>query len=212
MGSNDPSIMAKYKQGYAECMQECVRFINCTGSSLPSSEIDPVAKQRLIANLMKQFQGINQPTAANSVSNPQVNRANNGKYSDMAYSEMCGSSLSPIEMSNSSSLSLSSSPHFNTSNEIKIINNSGATLRRSSVSPISASSSCSSTYYTSNNLASQMNNQSDSNLNSNEGNNNEDSSPNSSSLSSPKHLDNQNAEISSYQLNSIYSQFVWRPW
>ena len=48
--------MTKYKQGYSECVQECLRFMDTNGKSGASQE----TRQSLIANLMRQFQSINQ--------------------------------------------------------------------------------------------------------------------------------------------------------
>ena len=75
--TNDPTVIAKYKLGYSECVQECIRFVNnnTNGMAQPAAatqganpnnnsfnpnSIDPAARQRLIANLVRQFQSINQ--------------------------------------------------------------------------------------------------------------------------------------------------------
>jgi hypothetical protein len=87
--ASDSTVMAKYKQGYAECVQECLRFVSVPNANQPQatsvlpppppqstigpkSSISPTSsnitaaatadsgmRQRLIANLMRQFQTIN---------------------------------------------------------------------------------------------------------------------------------------------------------
>lgn len=59
--NEDPKIKDKYKLGYYECVQECLKFITSDSyrSENFSNEIDELVKQRLIINLYKQYQTIN---------------------------------------------------------------------------------------------------------------------------------------------------------
>lgn len=65
--TNDPTVMAKYKLGYSECVQECIKFVNnnsTAGVAQPPGAnpgaIDPATRQRLITNLVRQFQSMSQ--------------------------------------------------------------------------------------------------------------------------------------------------------
>ena len=94
--------MTKYKMGYSECVQECIRFVNNNTQTIPASPSSPVigaqgmtgclspataaaatvigahqnnsidqsTRQRLISNLMRQFQSIN------SMNTPSPNNNN----------------------------------------------------------------------------------------------------------------------------------------
>jgi hypothetical protein len=75
--ANDANLMSKYKMGYAECVQECLRFMNnSSNNSMINSNVDPVTRQRLISNLMRQFQSIN------STSSPSSNQLQQPSQSD----------------------------------------------------------------------------------------------------------------------------------
>ncbi|RNA38727.1 transcription factor HES-1 [Brachionus plicatilis] len=58
--NEDPKIKDKYKLGYYECVQECLKFITSDSyrSENFSNEIDELVRQRLIVNLYKQYQSI----------------------------------------------------------------------------------------------------------------------------------------------------------
>ncbi len=57
------TISTKQKLGYSECVQECLRFMNNNSTNattmINNNNFDPASRQRLISNLMKQFQSIN---------------------------------------------------------------------------------------------------------------------------------------------------------
>ncbi len=54
--ASDPMALARYKQGYTECVQECVSFMNSKPRDLTGAGMDQATKQRLLMNLVKQFQ------------------------------------------------------------------------------------------------------------------------------------------------------------
>ena len=105
----DPSVMTKYKQGYSECVQECMRFMDTNGKSIASQE----TRQSLITNLMRQFQSIN-PTASHNeqliLPGDESQRFRRSSVSPIT-SSSCSSSLSGMyfNLDHSSSSSSSSS-------------------------------------------------------------------------------------------------------
>ena len=123
--------MLKYKSGYAECVQECLRFMNNTQNAHMLNNVDPVTRQRLISNLMRQFQSIN------STNLQQQHNLQEAFKSIQPHNQM--------------------SPRSPLNNLICISNQDNS--RRSSVSPISSSSSSSSCSSSTNNTSYTMPNQ-----------------------------------------------------
>ncbi len=68
----DPTVTTKYKQGYTECVQECINFMNTNPNNLQWTSnsngqvIDQLTKQRLIMNLVKQFQAAGNVSMSNA--------------------------------------------------------------------------------------------------------------------------------------------------
>lgn len=196
--NNDPSVLNKYKQGYSECVQECLKFVNNTNNPNPQTNgIDSATRQRLIANLMRQYQTIN---STGQIASPvygnytqPMNKFNSSieETSQNALIQV-RSQLSPIGQM---------PPSPDNSNNLTSDNSS---FRRSSVSPISASSSCSfksqiEAY--SNTTETNCANISTENILINSEN------LNSYSSSSPKIL-----ESSLSSSSAADDQNVWRPW
>lgn len=130
--ASDPGVMARYKQGYTECVQECIRFMN-TNNNLQNHQMDQVTRQRLITNLVRQFHSgqpnINLPIHSTSGDNSESISKEQQILDDNV--DMM-QSLSPI--------------------------NPEMAYRRSSISPISGTSECSTSsvnnYYNLNNSSS----------------------------------------------------------
>ena len=119
---NDPNVMARYKLGYSECVQECIRFMNSNNNGVKQmDQMDQVTRQHLISNLVKQFHNgqqatqnnIQQETTKEQIEdNVDLQSMMSQINSEMAYRR---SSISPIRgtsdnyynLNNSSSSSLS---------------------------------------------------------------------------------------------------------
>ena len=65
--TEDPNIKNKYKLGYYECVQECLKFLTSDSYRAEnfSNEIDDSIRQRLIINLYKQYQSIHTDNFSN---------------------------------------------------------------------------------------------------------------------------------------------------
>jgi hypothetical protein len=211
--NQDPNVMNKYKLGYNECVQECLRFIN---NSANMAQMEPATRQRIISNLMRQYQNIN--SNSNVATNAQQTNAGNqalaflmgqqANHQQLQFENFIKehhqqqqqqqqklkyslpySFLKNIENSNQLS-NLSSSPSSSSCSSTPDNNNNNenemnANFRRSSVSPISALSSCSSSISSS-------------------------SSSSSSSTNNPNDLSNI-AENSQHS-DTFEGNNVWRPW
>lgn len=176
--TNDPVVMAKYKLGYSECVQECINFMNTNGSNqtsssssqqfqLNNSNIDQLTRHRLISNLVRQYQqqaplanGNQAPILTTNLPNQQqielFLRDSQHQHKQQQQSQHQQQKVSKSLESNEIDIQ-SMSPN----SELR-------GLRRSSVSPISgASSECSSSsnanYFHALNNSSSSNNSSSEN-------------------------------------------------
>lgn len=210
--------MNKYKLGYNECVQECLKYVN--GSSTNGANgIDQATRQRLLANLMRQYQSVNSQMAVNgAVQQPFdtfLQQANKLKYEQQQQQQL-NKIVSPIgllSLATQTSLStgnLTSSPNGINSNMEQ------SNFRRSSVSPIS-SSSCSSSSSSSSSSSNYAVNKSSSTCLNEQNNENllVKLEPNSDNLmcvspSSKLLLENSSSSSSSGSTNDDSN--VWRPW
>lgn len=133
--NTDTNAVNKFKLGYTECVQECIKFVNNSGANSfanstshqsPSSgeamEKSVSARQRFLANLMRQYQQSMAAAAVNGMSVPMPQ--------PLRVPPISHPSPKPIGL-----LSVAQAPPQPVSTENR---------RRSSVSPISSSSSSSS--------------------------------------------------------------------
>ena len=120
--SNDANLLHKYKLGYSECVQECLRFMNQTNNvQTATNNIDPETRQRLVANLMRQFNSLEHKQEPSS---PLSCLSNDSSFRR--------SSVSPISSSSSSS-----SSSYNTS---YLIQNQELMDNEQSLSPVDSNS------------------------------------------------------------------------
>ena len=223
---------AKYQKmsSYSETIQECMRYVNVntttannnnnnnSQNNIINPNLDPLARQRLITNLMRQFNSnqnaniyntnnINQ-TAKQLFNNSQLfNGFTSSPNDSMLHHQQLSPSLIQSNNSSSASSSIPSSPDTSNSSsptsESKSNNNVNQirsnNFRRSSVSPISAASSCSSSSSKFKKLRCQNH---DSNNNNN--NTNEMNSTNSNLMC--------NVDSEEMGIDSNSDQNVWRPW
>lgn len=146
--------MAKYNQGYTECVQECINFMNKTGSSardtVSQQNNDHVIKQRLILNLVKQFQA-----TGGLQTNPLLNKPQIEQYLRQQQQQQ--------QLTSGNQLMLDTLPNRNVDNgenNLQVVSpgSEASGFRRSSCSPISGNSECSShegqNYYELNNSSS----------------------------------------------------------
>lgn len=176
MSQSDPNVLNKYKQGYSECVQECLKFVNNNSTNnLNSNGIDQATRQRLIANLMRQYQSISGP----------IQNAPFGGYPPQ------GEQLS---LSSNSCVSMSPSP----------TNLENLSFRHSSVSPISATSSCSSSSSFFKAQFGAFSNPNEVNLSSDNILINTAENPSSCSSSSPKLLENSSSSSTTSEEMSVW--------
>ena len=137
--TDNTNAVNKFKLGYTECVQECIKFVNNSGNnsfvnasghqSMTSEAMEKSssvsARQRFLANLMRQYQQSMAAAAVNGMSQPQVPMPQPLRVPPIAHP-----SPKPIGL-----LSVAQAPPQPVSTENR---------RRSSVSPISSSSSSSS--------------------------------------------------------------------
>lgn len=128
--------MSKFKPGIAESVQECLRFMNNTQNAQLMNNVDPVMRQRILANLMRQFQSIN----SNNHLQAQLQQQQQQEATKQVITNQQLSPRSPL-------------------NNLVCFSNPD-NLRRQSVSPVSSSSCCSSSSSsTTNNTSYTMQNQ-----------------------------------------------------
>jgi hypothetical protein len=217
--NNDPVVMAKYKLGYSECVQECINFMNNnTNNSSSNSQfqmsnpnIDQFTRHRLISNLVRQYQQT--PAMVNGIAQPTPTGINlpNQQQIEQFLKE---NQQQQLQLQKQQQNQLAKSPD---SDEIDIQslspNSELRGLRRSSVSPISgASSECSSS--SNNNYFSMLNNSSSSSASSS---NNSSSNEPEQAVNSPSFEsfnENMHEEPSSPidASDEAEKDNCWRPW
>lgn len=130
---NDPAVYMKYKMGYTECAQECIRFMNSNNPAV--NTMDPIVRQRMYATLMRQIQSMNQGMVANQMTPNAQNYQQSQSMSQKQVAIKNESFEHNQSDYNSYDANTSSSEGSNDQNML---------YRRLSVSPISATSSSSS--------------------------------------------------------------------
>ena len=261
--ANDPTVLSKYKLGYTECVQECLRFVNNNASNTSpivtsssaspsvhalapsqaitssSSHMDHAARQRLISNLMRQFQSVNSmhmptsmPFPLTSSQHQQIQHEssilrdqqhqNQQQQQQQNLKSPCVKAepeeISPLIFSQALTSNGHSAP---ASPDNKMSRNN---FRRSSVSPISSSSSSSSSNYyaqstsTSADISSNLNNNNNSSTHQCENLSGNESSSYQIDQDQEQDQEHDLLNSSSQSLrafdtsSSQYDQSVWRPW
>ncbi|CAF0987539.1 unnamed protein product [Brachionus calyciflorus] len=76
--NEDPNVKSKYKLGYYECVQECLKFLSTDSirSDSAANDIDDSIRQRLIVNLYKQYQSLNTDNFSNLIQEEFLNETN----------------------------------------------------------------------------------------------------------------------------------------